>query len=165
MATGLASTRWPSTVTMARKNWIAVASAEHARMGRDASSGYMQVGHGKLAPLKRISPGDCVAYYSPAAVFGVKDSFQSFVSLGIVQAGEPYAFDMGRGFVPFRRDVAYVKANEASILPLLDQFEFIENRQRWGFKFRFGLFEINNHDMHLITLAMRADLTPPGFAP
>ena len=40
------------------KNWIAVASAEHARRGRDAqlgaphALGFMQVGHGKLAPLR-----------------------------------------------------------------------------------------------------------------
>ena len=52
-----------STVT---KNWIAVASADHARRGRDEMvPGFMQVGHGKLAPLKRVQPGDCVAYYSP----------------------------------------------------------------------------------------------------
>ena len=35
------------------KNWIAVASAEHARRGRDGwqvEQGFMQVCHGKLAP-------------------------------------------------------------------------------------------------------------------
>ena len=40
------------------------------------------------------------------------------MSIGIVQPGEPYAFDMG-GFVPYRRNVSYLKSNEASILPLL----------------------------------------------
>lgn len=149
---------------MARKNWIAVASAEHARMGRDAASGYMQVGHGKLAPLKRISAGDCVAYYAPTVVFGAKDHLQSFISIGLVRAGEPYAFDIGNGFVPFRRDVAYVPAREAPILPLLDRFDFVEDRQRWGYKFRFGLFEVNDHDMRLIAQAMQADLSPWGLA-
>ena len=88
----------------------------------------------------------------------MKDNFQSFVSVGVVQPGEPYAFDMGGGFVPFRRDVAYVAAQEASILPLLDAFEFVENRERWGYKFRFGLFDVSDHDMRLIAAAMRADL-------
>ncbi len=142
----------------ARKNWIAVASAEHARFGRDAVQGFMQVGHGKLAPLKRIKPDDRVAYYSPTAVYGVKDELQSFVSIGIVQAGEPYAFDMGGGFVPYRRDVVYLSAQEAAIAPLLDDFEFIENRQRWGYKFRFGLFDVSDNDMRLIARAMGADL-------
>ena len=139
------------------KNWIAVASAEHARRGRDAKSGFMQVGHGKLAPLKRVRSEDRVAYYAPSLVFGVKDDLQSFVSIGSVLPGEPYAFDMGGGFVPYRRDVAYLPAQEVSIVPLLDDFDFIENRQRWGYKFRFGLFEINDHDMQLIAKAMKVD--------
>ena len=139
-----------------RKNWIAVASAEHARLGREAAKGFMQVGHGKEAPLKRIRPGDRVAYYSPAETFGGKDKLQSFVSIGIVQEGEPYMFDMGGGFVPCRRDVSYVPAREAPILPLLEGLEFIEDRQRWGYKFRFGLFSISDHDMQLIAKAMAA---------
>lgn len=118
----------------------------------------MQVCHGKCAPLKRVQPGDRVAYYAPTVTLGGKDKCQSFVSIGLVQAGEPYAFDMGGGFVPFRRDVAYVPAQEASILPLLDQFEFVEDRSRWGYKFRFGLFKVGDGDMRLIAQAMQADL-------
>jgi hypothetical protein len=123
----------------------------------DPQNGFMQVCHGKCAPLKRVLAGDRVAYYSPTLAMGGKDKFQRFVSIGVVQAGEPYAIDMGGGFVPFRRDVAYAAAKEASILPLLDDFEFVENRQRWGYKFRFGLFEVSDHDMRLIAQAMRAD--------
>ena len=149
---------------MNRRNWIAVASAEHARRGcATPDTGYMQVCHGKSAPLKRMSAGDRVAYYSPALTMGGKDKLQRFVSIGLVRAGEPYAFDMGGGFMPFRRDVAYVAAQEASILPLLDDFEFVEDRQRWGYKFRFGLFDISDHDMRLIAQAMRADSAMLGF--
>src|ERR1700712_202416 len=90
------------------KNWIAIASAEHARAGRDhLPLGFMQVGHGKGAPLKRIRPGDRVAYYAPATVYGGNDKLQSFVSVGVVQPGEPYTGDMGGGFLPWRRDVRY----------------------------------------------------------
>lgn len=149
---------------MNRRNWIAVASAEHARRGcATPDTGYMQVCHGKSAPLRRMSAGDRVVYYSPALTMGGKDKLQRFVSIGLVRAGEPYAFDMGGGFVPFRRDVAYVAAQEASILPLLDDFEFVEDRQRWGYKFRFGLFDISDHDMRLIAQAMRADGAVLGF--
>jgi EVE domain len=143
--------------SISTRNWIAVASADHARRGRDEKvPGFMQVGHGKLAPLKRVQAGDRVAYYSPTVTLGAKDGFQSFVSIGIVQPGEPYAFDMG-GFVPYRRNVNYLKSKEASILPLLDDFEFVENRSRWGYKFRFGLFTISDPDMRLISLAMGVD--------
>ena len=84
---------------------------------------------------------------------GGKDKCQRFVSMGIVQPGLPYAFDMGSGFVPFRRDVVYVPAQEAPIAPLLDQLAFVEDRTRWGYKFRFGLFKVNDHDMALIAQA------------
>ncbi|MEO7888138.1 EVE domain-containing protein [Polaromonas sp.] len=146
------------------KNWIAVASAEHARRGRDSKPGFMQGCHGKCAPLKRLQPGDRIAYYSPSLAFGGQDKLQKFVSLGVVREGEPYAFDMGGGFVPFRRDVAYVRAQEAPISPLLDAFDFVEDRQRWGYKFRFGLFEVSEHDILLIARAMRADLAALSLA-
>jgi len=65
--------------------------------------------------------------------------------------------------VPFRRDVQYVAAQEASILPLLDDFEFVEVRSRWGYPFRFGLFKVSDHDMGLIARAMQADLHALGL--
>ena len=123
----------------------------------------MQVCHGQLAPLRRVQPGDRVAYYAPTISMGGKDTCQRFVSIGIVQPGQPYAFDMGGGFVPFRRDVAYLPAQEASILPLLDAFEFVDNRQRWGYQFRSGLFDVTDHDMRLIAGAMAADLVALHF--
>ncbi|MFY8041307.1 MAG: hypothetical protein ACOVOD_00090, partial [Rhodoferax sp.] len=76
---------------------------------------------------------------------------------GVVQPGEPYAFDMGGGFMPYRRDVAYVPAQEVLIAPLLDHLEFVEDRSRWGYKFRFGLFKVSDHDMALIASAMDAE--------
>lgn len=137
-------------------NWIAVASATHARRGRDG--GFMQACHGKLAPMRRIHPGDRVAYYAPTVTMGGKDTWQRFVSIGVVLPGEPFAFDQGGGFVPNRRDVGYVASQEAPIAPLLHALEFVEDRQRWGYKFRFGLFAISDHDMRLIAQAMAADL-------
>ena len=118
----------------------------------------MQVCHGKRAPLARVQPGDRVAYYAPTVTMGGKDKLQSFVSIGMVHSADPYAFDMGGGFVPYRKDVKYLSAHEAPIAPLLDDFEFVQDRQRWGYPFRFGLFKINDHDMLLIARAMQAPL-------
>jgi len=148
-----------TATTVARHNWVAVASAQHARRGcATPDAGYMQVCHGKAAPLKRIQAGDRVAYYSPTVTMGGKDRLQTFVSIGLVLPGAPYAFDMGGGFVPFRKDVAYVPAREAPIAPLLDDFEFVDDRRHWGGKFRFGLFAVSDHDMRLIAQAMQADM-------
>lgn len=138
---------------MSRRNWIAVASAEHVRIGR--AGGFMQVCHGKQAPLRRIRPGDLVTYYSPSEVYRSKQPLQCFTAFGMVLPGEPYAFDMGGGFVPFRRDVAWREAQVAPIRPLLDALDFTAGQRNWGAPFRYGLFPVSDHDMGLIAEIMR----------
>jgi EVE domain len=136
--------------------WLAVASAEHVRCGR--SEGFMQVSHGKAAPLKRIKPGDRVVYYSPSVKLGGKDKLQAFTAIGTVQDREPYVFDMGKGFTPCRRDVAWARAKDAPIRPLLDRLEFTAGKPNWGYQLRFGLSPISAADFRLIATAMDAAL-------
>jgi hypothetical protein len=140
----------------ARQNWIAVASAEHARRGGDG--GFMQVSHGKLAPLKRIAPGDRVAFYAPTVTLGGKDKCQSFILLGIVQDGDPYQVTISADFQPFRRNVEWLSRTEAPIAALLDQLDFTAGRHNWGYQLRFGLFAISDHDTDLIAKAMGVKL-------
>lgn len=135
------------------KSWIAVASAEHVRNGR--AQGFMQVCHGKAAPLRRLKPNDWVVYYSPTVTFGGKDKLQSFTAIGKVAGSEPYQVDMGNGFCPFRQDVRWFESQEAEIIPLLNQLDFTKNKKNWGYQFRFGLLEISEHDMQHISMAMR----------
>jgi len=143
----------PVPLPCAAGNWLAVASAEHVRLGR--AQGFMQVCHGKLAPLRRLRAGDQVVYYSPSTRFGGGDRLQAFTGLGQVLPGEPYAFDMGGGFVPHRRDVAWrPEASEAGIQPLLQRLSFSAGRAHWGYALRFGLLAITAEDMELIAAAM-----------
>ena len=136
--------------------WIGVASADHVRRGR--SGGFMQLGHGKAAPLKRVKPGDRIVYYSPTATLGGKDKLQAFTAIGTVKDGEPYVFDMEKGFKPYRRDVTWAKAEETPIQPLLDQLEFTAGKANWGYQLRFGLFPISAADFRLIGAAMGAGI-------
>jgi hypothetical protein len=138
------------------RNWIAVASAEHVRLGRAA--GFMQVCHGKAAPLRRVQPGSRIVYYSPSEQFGGKDRLQAFTALGVVSNGNPYPFDMGGDFCPYRRDVVWLKTHPAPIRPLLERLEFAKGAHNWGRKFRFGLFAISASDMAAIAAAMGAQL-------
>ncbi|UVK47405.1 EVE domain-containing protein [Mesorhizobium sp. AR07] len=133
-------------------HWIAVASAEHVRRGRQG--GFMQVNHGKAAPLRRVKPGDGIVYYSPTTILGEKDGLQAFTAIGTVREGEPYQGDMGGGFTPSRRDVAWAKAEETAIKPLLDRLDFTAGKSNWGYQLRFGLFAISEHDFSLIAGAM-----------
>ncbi|AZO03218.1 MULTISPECIES: EVE domain-containing protein [unclassified Mesorhizobium] len=136
--------------------WVAVASAEHVRIGR--KDGFMQVNHGKAAPLRRIKPGDGIAYYSPSTVLGEKDGLQSFTAIGTVRQGEVYEGVMGGGFTPTRRDVHWREAMQAPIKPLLAKLDFTAGKPNWGYQLRFGLFEISEDDFQLIGEAMGARL-------
>lgn len=140
--------------------WIAVASAEHVRRGRAA--GFMQVNHGKASPLRRVKPGDGIIYYSPNTVFGEKDGLQAFTAIGTVREGEPYQGDMGDGFTPYRRDVDWMAAKEVPIRPLLGRLDFTAGKSNWGYQLRFGLFEVSDHDFHLIADAMGGATRPVG---
>jgi hypothetical protein len=135
--------------------WLGVACADH--VARGLAGGFMQVNHGKAAPLRRLAPGDGIAYYSPTQAMGVKDGLQSFTAIGTVAAGDPYQGDMGGGFKPFRRDVAWSKARPAPIKPLLDRLALTAGKPNWGYALRFGLIEIVEADFGLIAEAMGAD--------
>jgi hypothetical protein len=137
-------------------SWIAVASAEHVRIGR--ARGFMQVCHGKTAPLRRLSPADWVVYYSPTETFGGKDRLQAFTAIGVVAPGVPYQADMGSGACAFRRDVLWSEAVETPVRPLLGCLSFARDNRSWGYQLRFGLFRIEDEDMRIIASAMGATL-------
>ena len=135
-------------------NWITVAAANHVAIGR--ANAFIQVNHGKSAPLNRMAPGDRVACYSPVQIYRTATRLQAFTALGIIGDRPPYQGDMGGGFTPFRRDVGWVKAAEAPIQPLLPRLAFTAGRSNWGYQMRFGLFEITEADMLMIAEAMGA---------
>ena len=139
-------------------NWVAVASAEHVALGR--AQGFMQVGHGKGAPLKRLHAGDRIAYYSPVRVFGTKAVCQAFTAVGMVRDERVYQGDMGAGFLPFRKDVDWLPSQEADIRPLLQALSFTQGKTNWGYAFRFGLLKVTEADMDVIIHAMNAKAPP-----
>ena len=119
----------------------------------------MQVSHGKLAPLKRIAPGDRVAFYAPTVTLGGKDKCQAFILYGVVRDGEPYQVTMSADFQPFRRDVEWLSRQEAPIAPLLDKLDFSDGKSNWGYQLRSGLVAITDHDIDLIAKAMGVTLS------
>ncbi|WP_437834262.1 EVE domain-containing protein [Sorangium sp. So ce1153] len=136
--------------------FLAVALAEHVERGRAGS--FMQVCHGKRAPLQRVRPGDRVVYYSPTVSFQGRDRLQAFTAIGVVKGGEPYPFDMGGGFCPFRRDVAWLAARTAPIAPLLARLDLSSGSSSWGVRLRAGLLTISERDLETIARAMGAAL-------
>lgn len=134
--------------------WVGVASREHTQRG--VHEGIAQVCHGKQGPLKRMQPGDWIIYYSPTLIFGEKSPCRHFTAIGQIKGNPAYQFKMSESFVPWRRDVQYISADEVPIEPLIDKLSFIKNKRSWGYVFRFGLFEINETDFKLIAANMGA---------
>lgn len=132
--------------------WIGVACKEHVEGG--VVGGFAQVCHGKAGPLNQMQPGDWLVYYSPTIKFMVKEPCQSFTAIGKIKDGDPYPFAMSENFIPWRRDVVFFKSKEIPIQTLLHQLSFIKDRQRWGYPFRRGCFEISEKDFHIIGKAM-----------
>ena len=135
--------------------WVIVASKNHVQNG--VRNGIAQANHGKAAPLKRMKVGDGVLYYSPKVEFEGSEKLQAFTAIGQVTGEEVYQFDMGGGFIPYRRDVKYFKCQDAPIQALVPALTFIENKQSWGFLFRFGFFEIPKEDFDLIAGQMKIE--------
>ncbi|MCQ6957395.1 EVE domain-containing protein [Mucilaginibacter aquariorum] len=137
---------------MSQRYWIVVVSKDH--LARGVKGGFMQANHGKEAPLKKLKPGDWVIFYSPKQTYGGKEPLQAFTAIGQVKGDEIYRHKMSDDFVPYRRNVNFYKCTETPIEPLIPSLNFIENKKAWGFKFRFGFFEIQEHDFKQIKSAM-----------
>jgi predicted RNA-binding protein len=130
------------------KYWIAAVSKDHAQLG--VKGGFMQVCHGKQTPLKHMQTNDWLIIYSSKQTLNRAEKCQAFTAIGQVEDEHIYQFEMTETFKPFRRNVTFQPCLEVPILPLISQLEFIPNKSKWGFPFRFGFFEINENDFNLI---------------
>jgi predicted RNA-binding protein len=131
------------------KYWMIVASKDHVKKG--LTEGFAQACHGKAAPLKRMKKDDFIIYYSSKKTMNKPDKCQEFTAIGKVIDDEPYSFQMSEDFCPSRRNIEFFESEPVSILPLINQLDFIQNKKSWGYPFRFGFFEINQHDFDLIS--------------
>ena len=132
--------------------WVATISKEH--IARGINGGFIQVCHGKQAPLKRMKKGDFLIVYSSKITMEGNEKCQCFTAIGRVKDDEVYPFQMTATFIPFRRNIEFLESTEISILPLIYTLAFIPNKKSWGYPFRFGFFEINEKDFIFIALNM-----------
>ena len=67
---------------------------------------------------------------------------------------ETYQVEMFKDFFPYRRDVSFFESIECSILPLINQLSFIQDKNHWGYPFRYGHLEIKKADFLTIASYM-----------
>lgn len=132
-------------------NWINTVSREHVE--RAVRGRFTQANHGKPHALRRMARGDWLIFYSPRVSHPDGEPVQAFTAIGRVADDEPYQL-VEAPDEPWRRNVDFLECAQTPIRPLIDALDFVENKQRWGYKFRFGVFRIDDHDLEVIRDAM-----------
>jgi hypothetical protein len=134
--------------------WVGVVSREHVQRG--VAGGFIQLNHGKKAPLQRMRAGDGVVMYSPRTSYPDGAALQHFTAIGSVVTGDVYQVEMAEDFKPYRIDVAFLEeALEAPVKPLVERLSFITSKAHWGTAFRFGYVKVPGEDFMRIAAAMQ----------
>lgn len=133
--------------------WINTVSRSHVERGRQG--GFTQANHGRALNLRLLSKGDLIAFCSPRTDFQDGEQLQQFTALARVLDDLPYQAEMTADFHPWRRRVAYLPCEPAAIQPLIGNLRFIMDKNKWGYPFRQGLFEIPVDDFLKIARAMK----------
>lgn len=130
--------------------WLGVVSRAHVQRG--VAGGFAQLCHGKAQPLRRMRRGDWLIYYSPAIEMGGAP-LRAFTAIGQVEGEEIYRYDMGGGFIPYRRDVRYFEAKEAMLDMIKQELKFCAG-PNWGMALRRGHLPLDAADFATIAAAM-----------
>ncbi|OEH81385.1 EVE domain-containing protein [Enterococcus rivorum] len=133
--------------------WIGVASEDHVKLG--VSEGFSQLCHGKQAPLKRMKTGDWLIYYAPKRNLEANEPYQHFVAIGQILEGEAYPFEMAPDFIPYRKDVSFIK--ECVPLPLKALTD-VPLWQEFRSRLRFGHFQIPKELFKIIATGMNVGI-------
>ena len=136
--------------------WINTVSADHVQRG--VAGGFTQANHGKPDMLRRMARHDWIIFYSPRTAFDSGEPLQAFTAIGRIVDREPYQVTVSPKFQPWRRRMEFLPCMATPIRPLLSELGFIADPQRWGYKFRFGVFRIDQADFELIRSAMTGPL-------
>jgi predicted RNA-binding protein len=133
--------------------WINTVSKDHVMIGK--KDGIVQANHGKIAPLKRLSVGDKIIFYSPKTSLMNGEPLKAFTAIAEITEENIYQVELSHDFKPYRMNAKYEECNEVKIIPLIEYLNFIQNKKSWGYMFRFGLFKIPKDDFELIYSKMK----------
>ena len=135
------------------KHWIAVVSRDHAQIA--ARSGFLQVNHGKSAPLDRTSAGDEVFIYCPRSGMRAGEVLKRVEFRCVIENDTVYQVEQAPGFKPFRKDVRFDTEFQGIPIGDVQGMELTAN-PHWGMLARRGFFEIGAHDAALLRASRKA---------
>ncbi len=137
------------------KYWINTISKDHVMKGIEG--GFTQANHGSPYNLKRMNRNDFIIFYSPKNKYKDGEPLQHFTALGRCIDDKPYQEEMTQDFHPWRRGIEFLNCKEVPIKSLINDLSFIKDKQKWGYAFRRGMFEIPEGDFLKIAKEMGAE--------
>ena len=127
------------------KYWLGVVSKEHVLRG--VEGGFCQVCHGKAVPLKRMKKGDYLIYYSPKISMDSDIKCQEITAIGKMKDERIYQFQMSENFIPYRRNVKFLKLKgKCSINELREHPEW----SKYSKQLRYGHFQVSEEFFEFI---------------
>ena len=133
-------------------NWINTVSRDHVERG--VRGRFTQANHGKPNLLRKMARGEWIAFYSPKTVHPDGDPVQAFTAIGQWPTTSPTRWRCPTTSTRGANVDFLCSCTETPIKPLIEQLDFIEDKTHWGYKFRFGVFRIDDHDLDVIRSAM-----------
>ena len=82
-----------------RNHWLGVVSRSHVQIG--VKGGFIQLNHGKKAPLQKFRAGDGLVIYSPRNSYPDGEPLQSFTAIGTIVSGDIYQVERSPDFKPY----------------------------------------------------------------
>ena len=138
---------------MEHKLWIAVVHLMHLKASQ--TGGFVAFSHGKEAAVRKVSPGDRVAFYAPRDTFE-GTPVQAFCGLATVTGDHVEQRPLpGTDVLPWVREAEFEQVTPMPVRPLLEDLSFVHDPQHWGMAFRRSLFEVSAEDFEIIENALR----------
>jgi hypothetical protein len=101
------------------KYWINTVSKDHVMLGKKGD--FVQAGHGRETPLKKLQPGDYMIFYSPKTSLQNGKLVQAFTAVATIKDHDVYQAVVSDRFQPYRRNAEYENCQEVNIKPLIEQ--------------------------------------------
>jgi hypothetical protein len=126
-----------------KRYWLAVVSLDHAKIGFEAR--FLQVCHGRAAPLRRAAVDDEVFVYCPRTAYRNGKSLMSVQFHGRFANEKIYQVETVDAFAPFRRDVDFSASFRPIDIRRISDLELTANPS-WGVALRRGFLELVSAD-------------------
>jgi hypothetical protein len=136
--------------------WISVTSKDHVLDG--LAAGFIQAQGSKAEQLHLLGRDDVIFFYSPGTLFRAGEILQAFTAVARVTDAAAFEVKKGRTLPAWRRTIMALPSEEAPAATLVQELDFITDKEHWATAMERGVFGIGEADARRIAAAMKVAL-------